>query len=408
VRSEVKAALAVGAMFFANGAIFASWASRIPSIQSQLSLQADQLGAAMFTMGIGSLVSMPITGKLAGKFGSRLVTVVSLLFFCLSLLLIPAVRDFWQLCLALFMFGACGSALDVAMNAHAVAVQRQVGQTIMSRLHALWSVGGMFGAAVGAFMAKTQTAPRLHYLFIAAFFVMLAATAQRLMLSQSAEMAQRSPVEESGVDGVVVREGQQRTAVILLCAICFLGFMCEGSVADWSALYMINSLHTDAAFAAVGYSAFSLAMALGRFGGDFLISTLGSKNLLRYGSFLNACVIVVMLLIARPWWALWGFGITGIGLCTLGPIVYGSVANLSPKQAASAIAKVATAGYVGVLIGPPLLGLTAQYLGFAAPFWAVAGISFFIFILSGLTNFTAGASNSDLAITLEQQTRSTT
>ena len=380
VKDELKAALAVAVMFFINGALFGSWASRIPSIQTQLSLEAGPLGTAMFALGLGALSSMPIAGILIGRFGSRLVTIVFLLLFCGSLALIPVAKNLWQLALVLSFFGCCGSAMDVAMNANGVAVQRHMGKPIMSRLHALWSIGAMSGAAFGALMANLETPPQVHFLLVCVFLILTGGFAQRSLLSRQIELRADTPDEDSKNHAPAPRPRSQ--AFLLFCTICFLAFMCEGSVADWSGLYLQNSLHTNPSFAACAYSSFSMAMAAGRLAGDFLICRLGANNLLRYGNLGNCFVLALMLWLANPWVAIVGFAITGIGLCTVAPIVYSQAADLGTRGTASTIAGIAVAGYCGVLVGPPILGYAAQIFGFSAPFVGVATVSFLIFVLA--------------------------
>jgi len=159
MRSELKAAIAVAIMFFANGMVCASWAARIPDVQRLLSLQADQLGLAMFACGAGALLSMPVAGKLCLKYGSRTITIVLLLLLALALVLAGKSSNFYELSVRLALLGFCASGMDIAMNAQGVAVLRLLNKPIMSRLHALWSVGGMSGAAAGALAAKLGVEP---------------------------------------------------------------------------------------------------------------------------------------------------------------------------------------------------------------------------------------------------------
>jgi MFS family permease len=349
---------------------------------------------------------MPVSGRLSDRYGSRTATIVLLLLSALALVLTGNTGNFYELSASLAFLGFSVGSMDIAMNAQCVAVQRQLNKPIMSRLHAMWSVGGMSGAAVGALAAKLTVLPSLHFLYVAVFLIVLAVLSRGYMLSKSVELSQRS--EES-----LIASGDQQgnekpvtKAILLYSAICFFGFMCEGAIADWSALYLGKSLNTDAGFAALGYAAFSMAMALGRFAGDHLIGLAGRNNLLRYGSLLNALVITIVLLLKSPWLALCGFVLVGFGLCTLAPIVYGTVSDLSRNRVAATLANVAFAGYFGILIGPALLGVAAQHFGFTAPLAIVAALSLLVFILATAS---AGAGlDSGEAIHLEQPSQSAT
>jgi len=397
--SESKAAIAVAVMFFVNGAVFASWASRIPAIQKALSLNAESLGLAMFALGAGALLSMPLAGKMAGKFGSASLTFAFLILFCLSLAVIPAATNVWQLSMVLGAFGFCGSAMDVAMNVHAVAIQVRLGKPVLSRLHALWSVGGMIGSACGALMARCQISPEIHFLFVAIFLLIFGAFARGRLLDRATELRQRGGPAESPKNG---SETLLSWAIMLWCAICFFGFMCEGAIADWSALYLQNSLGTAASFAALGYCSYSAAMATGRFAGDHLITVLGRNNLLRYGNLLNSVVVAIVLWLKSPVLAVLGFGIFGFGMCTLAPIALSSASYLNPRRAATTIALVSIAGYCGILLGPPLLGFAAQMFGFSAPVVAVSILSLLLFVLAALTDYVGTGSDTSPGAKLEQ------
>src|SRR5262249_24111728 len=158
---------------------------------------------------------------------------------------IPASRNLWQLSLALALFGFCGSAMDVAMNVNAVAIQVRLGKPVLSRLHALWSLGGMAGSACGAVMAKGQINPPVHFFLVAAFLVVLGAVSRGHLLDQATETKEGDGAGSS-VHHKIGSEKLFSTAILLWCAICFFGFMCEGAIADWSALFLQNSLGTAA------------------------------------------------------------------------------------------------------------------------------------------------------------------
>lgn len=405
MRSEFKPAFAIGLMFFANGFAVATWAARIPDVQRLLALEPSSLGMAMFACGVGALLSMPVAGKASGRCGSGPVTITMLLLFATSLVLVGRMGNLYQLAAGLAAFGFSASAMDIAMNAQGVAAQRQVKLPIMSRLHALWSVGGMTGAAFGALMAKLDVLPSQHFLYVAAFLVVLAVAARRFMICKSAELGPLVHELEIAGAGASVNATPLSKTILLYCAICFFGFMCEGAIADWSALFLGKCLNTDSGFAALGYSAFSMAMAAGRFAGDHLMILVGRNNLLRYGNLSNALIITIMLLVKSPWLALGGFIIVGFGLCTLAPIIYGSVSDLARDRVAAALAKVGFAGYFGLLIGPPVLGIAAQAFGFAAPLAIVAALSLLVFILATVSIDTDN--DTGHAVQFEQPSQST-
>lgn len=292
--SRHKAVAATAAMFFANGFAFATWVSRIPDIQAQLGLAPGPLGLAMLTIGGGALFSLQIGAKPAGKYGSCIVTCLMLMFAAITLAFIPAAHSFASLCLILALFGIFSSSMDIAMNAHAVAVQRKLDHPILSTMHALWSVGGVAGSATGSWLVKMQVAPQMHFVAAALVLLILAVVARPFLLSKNDEYAESqvgagAPNAEMKIqenDSSVSPGGNQ--FIVMLAVLCFLAFMAEGAIADWSALYMENCLKASAAMAPLGFCAFSFAMSVGRFLGDFATKKFGADNLLRWGSLLAA------------------------------------------------------------------------------------------------------------------------
>jgi len=257
--------------------------------------------------------------------------------------------------------------MDVAMNAHGIALQRAIERPIMSSLHGAWSIGGMVGAALSAVLAQRHVNPAVHFLWLAILLVFVAILAKSLLLSKAQESENKPTNAKTLVYSPDGTSKEYSQFLWLWCTICFLGLMCEGGIADWSALYLQCCLQTDAGFAALGFSGFSMAMSVGRLCGDSLMKTLGIKNLLCYGSLFTGCVIALIVIIAKPWVAIVGFAIAGICLSTLAPIVYSSAGSLKPGNTANAVAQISIAGYCGGLVGPPLLGFAAQSFGFAAP-----------------------------------------
>jgi predicted MFS family arabinose efflux permease len=356
-------------MFFLNGLLNASWVSRIPAIQTHLALSPNFLGLALVLQGVGNAVALPLIGRVSNLFGTRAVTLSMLAACCLGLYLIPLAGNFVLLALALGYFGFASSAMDVAMNAQGVAVQKLGQDSIMSRLHGLWSVGGMIGAAIGSFMEKNEMDPLRHFFIMAVLALVCGLLMRPFLLTKSEEDVQSGTAhsQSNGSAG----GGRSLPAISIqvlwiICMISLLGFLCEGAIADWSTLYVEHSLQTTASFAALGYAAYSAAMAVGRFAGDFIIKRLGEYESLLYGGLLTSCAMTLTLLIAKPWAGIVALAIAGLGVCVLVPLLFNAVSRISGMSAAAAIARVALAGAVGSLIGPPILGFAAQRFGYSA------------------------------------------
>jgi fucose permease len=341
--------LAVLTIFFVNGVGLASWVAHIPLVKARLELSEGLLGLALLGMATGALVAMPVVGWLMPRFGSRVLTTLAAILFCMLLPLPVLAPGFGYLVAALVLLGACNGALDVAMNAQAVAVEKCYRRPIMSFFHALFSLGGLVGAAVGGLALASGIAPNVHVLTAAATLTLITLLALPKLLPDAPQAAAHghSFVRPSG-------------PLLFLGLLTFLVLLGEGATADWGAVYLHDTLGTNAGFAALGYAAFSLTMAVGRFTGDALIASFGPVPFARASSLLAAAGLGTALLIGQPAVALIGFACVGLGLSNLIPILFSAAGRTPGMNAGTAIATVATTGYFGFLAGPALIGFTAE------------------------------------------------
>ncbi len=343
------ARLSVLTVFFIHGAVFSTWISRIPAVQGALDLSTGRFGLALVGVAAGSLISMPVAGWLISRYGSKPVTTVSSLFFCVALTLPALATSATTLGLALGVLGLAAGAMDVSMNAQSVVVERMAQRPLISGFHAAFSIGGMAGAALGGLIAKAGIGVRPHFLFSGIGYFLLIAVVVGGLLPGSAD----------------ARKGRQRfriTPVILgLGAICFCFFLAEGAIADWSALYLKRDLGAGPVQASAGFALFAAAMAMGRLAGDGLRARFGPESLVRNGSLLSAAGLAAALLLARTPWALAGFMMVGFGCSIIVPITFAAAGNLE-QSAGGALAAVVTTGYLGLFVGPPVIGLAAEVL----------------------------------------------
>ncbi|MGI8650025.1 MAG: MFS transporter, partial [Rubrobacter sp.] len=277
LRREVYLArLAVITIFFLNGFGFANWVVRIPAVQENVGIGAGALGFGLLGLALGSLVSMPLIGGLVSRFGSRPVVVVAVLVFSTVVPLPALATTLLGLFLALLVVGMTHGGLDVAMNAHAVAVEERYGRAIMSSFHAFFSLGGLVGAVVGGVVAGLGIGVTAHLTGVAVVLAIVALIATRYLLPASAdadsteEGAEKSPAF-----------ARPTKALLGLGVIAFCVLVGEGAMADWSAVYLSGSLGTGEGFAAAGFAIFSLTMTLGRFSGDWITSKIGAKTIVR-------------------------------------------------------------------------------------------------------------------------------
>ncbi len=345
------ARLAVAAVFFVCGAGFANWVARIPVVQQKLGLTNGALGIALLGTAVGALLAMPITGWLVARVGSRPMAQLAVLTYCIVLPLPVLAPNLLLLTIALMVYGAAFGALDVSMNAQAIAVEQRYRRSIMSSFHGLYSAGGLAGAASGGLVASLGINPVPHLLGAALLLGIMAIIASRRLLP-------------TGVDHVTSGPAfaLPTRSLLNLGIVAFCVMLSEGAMADWSAIYLHRTLKLEPGLAAAGYVVFSLAMTVGRLTGDRLIQRLGPVMVVRLGGTVAATGLGLSLVIAQPIAALIGFGCVGIGLSSLIPIVF-SAAGQTPGVAPSvALAAVSTTGYGGFLCGPPLIGFVADFL----------------------------------------------
>lgn len=311
---------------------------------------------ALLAMALGAVIAMPIAGALSARFGSGQVCRLTGIFYCLALPGLALAPSLPWLALCLFSFGAVHGALDVAMNAQAVAVERRFGKPIMSSFHALWSLGGMTGAALGGALAAAALSPLTHF-GLASLILGVAAIASFGHLETETVVSQNNDVEKAPLFSLPSRP------ILALGCIAFCIMIGEGAMADWSAVYLRNTVGTGESLASAGYAAFSIAMAAGRFMGDSLTTRFGAVALVKLGGLISAIGLACALFFGTATAALIGFACVGIGFSTVVPMVFSAAGNTSGVAPGVALASVTTLGYLGFLIGPPFIGFVAQFGG---------------------------------------------
>jgi MFS family permease len=344
-----KARIAVSAIFFLTGAGTANWAVRIPVVQDRLGLSAGGLGLALLGLSAGAIVAMAAAGQLVARHGSRPVTCVAIFAFAATLTLPPLAPNAAVLMLSLVALGLANGLLDVAMNAQAAAVQKRCERPIMSRVHALYSLGGLAGAATGGQAAAQGIGAGSHLFAVGLVIAVTAAAAATRMLPASADATpDHAPL------------ARPTPALWALGFVAFCVLFGEGAMANWSAVYLRDVSLAGPGLAAAGFASFSLMMTAGRAVGDTLASRLGNVRVTRLGGILATLGAACALLFPHPLPVILGFGAIGAGLSSIFPIVLGASARTEGVVPSAAIATVSMCGYAGLLAGPPLIGAAAN------------------------------------------------
>lgn len=345
------------AMFLGNGLGIGAWAASIPLLQARLQLSDGQLSFALLGFATGAVLAMPLTGRLAPRIGVARATRLAALAFGLALLGPGFAPNLAALIGAAFLMGLTNGALDVSMNGLASGMETRWGAPIMSSFHAAFSIGGLGGAALGAAMA-TRAFPAMS--LVALINVATVALIWRALR----DVAAPAPAAVRGF------AWPERTALWLSVCVA-LGLLGEGAIGDWSAVYLAGDLDAPPSIAAAAYGVFAGAMVIGRLGGDQFVAQFGQARTVRYGGITAAIGVAGALLAPTPALSAAGFGLVGLGLSNVVPIVFSAAARAGSSPAAG-VATAAIFGYAGLLLGPVLIGALATLLGLKLSLWLLA------------------------------------
>lgn len=342
---------AVIARFLIHGLAVSTWVSRIPSVKMALHLGDGVFGLCLFGTAVGSVIGIPLSGWCVTRYGSRRACIWTSIGLCLALVLPALAMNALTLFAALFVFGLTLGSNDVAMNSQAVSVERLMGTRTMSRFHAMFSVGGIIGAAGGGWIASHGVSARGHLVVLGAiFFALSLATAPLLM----------EAAPQTGTRVARLRWRSIPMSLLVLCAIGFCIFLSEGAIADWTAIYLRQVLRAGPGLAAMGYAVFSAAMAIFRLSGDWITNRLGFAWTIRGGALLAAFGLTSALLVHSPYQALPGFALVGAGFSSIIPLVFAAGGRIQSVSEGAGVAAVSGLGYLGFLIGPTAIGLLSE------------------------------------------------
>jgi MFS family permease len=343
------ARIATALVFAIHAAVFASWTPHIPEVKERLGLNEGTLGLALLGAPVGSVVAMLVVGSLVARFGSRRVVLATFLGYAA---VSPALGAAWSpaaLFAALALWGGFQGALDVAMNSQGIAIEQRYGRPILSSFHAWWSFGAFVGVGLGALAIVAGLRLDVQMIIATVVLVLVSWPLVRLMLD-----------DDHSVDEHKLALPWRDRRVLLLAGVMFGGLLCEGAVGDWAALYLRDSIGVAPQRAGLGYSVFAVTMFLGRVMGDRWVARFGAVKVVAVLAAVGAVGFGSALLVSQFWFALVGFAAMGLGIACVVPVVFSSAAAQSDSHAGHAIAGVATAGWAGFLLGPPLIGLLAH------------------------------------------------
>ncbi|TFV94609.1 MFS transporter [Algoriphagus kandeliae] len=357
----LKRRIAIGSMFFFLGLCFASWAARIPDIQTKFDLSEGQLGSILLFLPIGSIIGLPIAGWSVHHYGSKKVILWGSFAYALSLPLIGLSPSLWMLVLVLMTFGLLGNIMNIALNTQALDFEDEYGKSILAFFHGLWSMAGFVGAGIGAVMIGLGWVPFSHYLVVAGISIGIILTSKAFIFEEKSR-------SEAG--GLVLKKPDE--LLLRVGLISFLGMMTEGCMFDWSGVYFKKVVEAPAEWVTLGYVAFMGTMASGRFISDRFIQRFGKVPILRVSGILIFTGLSISVLVPTIVWATIGFLMVGFGVASIVPVSYSVAGRSTLYSPGIALALVSTISFFGFLIGPPLIGFIADLFSLKTSFALIA------------------------------------
>lgn len=352
--------IATRIVFFVAGFGMSAWAPLVPYAKLRLALDDGALGMLLLCLGIGSLSAMPLAAPLAARLGCRRLIICAGVLLCLALPALALTSTFISLALSLLLFGAGLGAMDISMNIQAVAVERASGRAMMSGFHAFFSIGGIAGAGLVSMLLWLGLTPIGAITITVILILALLIYARRDLLSRG--------VNKDGGPLFVRPRGK----VMFIGVLCFILFLTEGAMLDWSALFLTTLRGLDSARGGVGYAVFSIAMTFGRLNGDRLINAIGRFRTMAAGSLCAFLGMGLAIFIDQQWVTLLGFVLVGLGMSNTVPLLFSVVGRQTDMPPNLALAAISGVGYAGILAGPALIGFIAHLTSLYAAFSCVA------------------------------------
>lgn len=365
------ARLSVFYMFFAKGFVASAWVSRIPATQLRLGLSEGRFGLVLLAAALGVITTLAISGALVRRFGSRRVIFSANLLMTIVLPLLAVVNSALFLAVMLFLLGVSMGGSDVANNTQAGAIERTLQRPVMSAFHGGFSLGFLAGAALGSAMAGWGVPPLGH-------FTLAAAIGGGIALALTPMLLQDAPAVASAPAAVLRLPPRATWLLGLVTSLAIIG---ETSVGDWSGIYLRDAAGARPSQQPLAVAAFSLSMTIGRLAGDALTAKLSRAVLLRNAGLVAAAGLSLAVAVPQPAFVIAGYAAVGLGLSVVVPLTFSAAARLPDLPTGAGLAGVATLGYVGFLIGPPLIGAVADLSSLRI---AIAGVALLFVVLAAL------------------------
>ncbi|HEY1192661.1 MFS transporter [Flavobacterium sp.] len=354
-----KLITAIRSIFFVCGLTLSSWAPMVPFAKSRLLLDEAGLGILLLFLGTGALIMMPVTSYLSQRFGNRIIILFGVLVIGAALPFLAVLSNVYLMSFALLLFGSGIGMINVAMNASSVQLQRISGRPIMSSLHGLFSVGGLFGSLIIGFLIKTGLEPLIAAIIVSILVLLTVGFnySKLLTFSQEKELNPKNIEEPTGKSS---RFSWLKLNILFLGSMGFIVFMVEGAMLDWSALFLFENKGIEESWSGLGYAVFSMAMAGMRLFGDRIVDRFDSAKVVTAGAIIAGSGIMMAVVCNGILLPLIGFFLLGCGAANIIPVFFSEAGKLTNIKTATAIAVITTMGYSGQLLGPVGVGFIAH------------------------------------------------
>jgi MFS family permease len=333
--------------FLIAGLLMSAWAPLVPLVKARAGLDDGGLGLLLLGLGGGSIAAMPFAGYLTAHYGCRPVVIWATIVLCAVLPLLSTMEWLPGLVIAVIIFGASMGMLDCAMNIQSVIVEKNSGQALQSGFHGLYSVGGIVGAGAMTALLTFGLDPLIAALCIVTTVLGSLYKAAPTLLTYGTERGGPLFAVPRGI-------------VLLLGTLCFIVFLTEGAMLDWSAVFLVSNRGLEPSIAGLGYASFAAAMTVGRLTGDAIVSKLGGVRVVVLGGLCAAAGMIVSLGIDGWPASLIGYALVGAGCSNIVPVIFTAVGRQQRMPQAVAIPAVISMGYAGILIGPVFIGAVAH------------------------------------------------
>jgi MFS family permease len=359
-----RQSLAVGTVFISVGFLFGNWATLIPYIKQKFDLNDAQLGLLLLSLPLGATSMNPFSTYFINRFGMRNTTVVGLILLAATYVIPVSISYLPLVVVGLIAVGMSLSVTNVAMNTCVTSLEHQYKINIMSTCHGMFSAGLMFGSIAASLLQGMQILPTYQMVAIALVLIILVLSLRPTILSIHEEKI----TESGGGSKFILPKG----ALLLMILISLCTNITEGTMADWTAVYMKDVVQTDAYFIGWGLAGYSMFMALGRFLGDALIPRFGGNNVIRAGGVIVAIGVLIAIFLPYTITAIIGFTMVGAGVSCAAPVLYGSAARVPGMAKGAGLATMNTFSMGGFLAGPVIIGFISKSVNLPFAFSLIA------------------------------------